>query len=195
MQRELVIVQPSWLEGPSSPSLLLWVPAFQFLPNELLKLFFPAQTTPTGPFPSHPVGAAGRGCGCRHRSCLEGGQGCSGCGYDPCVGPSLALAHQGLLLGLHKGISALAPPSREGLQSQGKILGAGTTLPSLTIHLEEVIWALGRCHRRGRCVWANEPRWGPEPIPQGLQRDRPLQPVPTPVASVALAGQGSPGLG
>lgn len=32
-------------------------------------------------------------------------------------------------------------------------------------------------------------------LPEGLQWGCPLQPVPTPVASVALAGQGSPGLG
>lgn len=86
--------------------------------------------------------------------------------YNQCVGPSLALTHQGLLLGLDKGISALATASREGLQPQGKIWGARTTLPSLMFHLEKSIWALGRYHLRGRCAWANKPRWGPEPIPQ-----------------------------
>lgn len=32
-------------------------------------------------------------------------------------------------------------------------------------------------------------------LPKGLQQSQPLQPVSVPVASVVVAGQGSPGLG
>ena len=51
------------------------------------------------------------------------------------IGPSRALAHAagaGLVLGPDKGISALGPPARNGLQPQCKLLGAGTTFPCLS---------------------------------------------------------------
>lgn len=140
-----VTVQPSWLEGPCSPSLLLRVPAFQFFPNELPKLLFPAQTTPTGPFPSHPAGAARRACGYGHRSCLEGGQGCSGSRVQSVCWTIPGPHTSGAAFGAGQGDFSLGNCFKGGFTTPGQDLGSQdhpsiSPVPSEEIHLGA--WAL-----------------------------------------------------